>query len=484
MKNTFKTYITILLSIIIILSSTSFNAVAVGNIVARGVGVVTTKIEACRTTMEEGDKQSLRLTASHLGGTMTWSSSSPSVATVDSEGIVSAISTGITTITSRYSYNGAIYTDTITIEVFDKSNVVGIENGRNYYIMNYSGKRLMGLATASDSNLTNVNTGERTENTRYQWITEQQPDGTFQLISAYSPTGRCLDVTGNNVDIYANNGANYQKFTIERVTAKPYEGLYLIKYGEKFVAQESNYDVRLTETKTASCYWSFMAVQKGYAEFFCLNCKIDGVLTQSDEHYMYFREACDSAGYFSWSYKNNSAAAAYNCIKSRDDIFVFAGHGGAGMISFNDDDGEDSGIISATVWLGGSGERNRHISNIQANGLNHSRVVLYVGCGTGETWEKNAVARYNLVDETFEKGAHFVLGIQGTIYQSQLEGLIKYFLDGVSQGNSVANCIPSISDINDDLRIGSNNDLAFGTGNPNGFSIYTRGDASQYLAIT
>ena len=174
MKNILKTRVAILLLVVLFFNGIRFNSVAVEGIVPRGVDVVTTEIEACRTTMEEGDKQSLRLTASHLGGTMTWSSSSPSVATVDSVGVVSAISTGITTITSRYSYNGAIYTDTITIEVFDKSNVIGIENGRDYYIMNCSTKRLMGLATASDLNYTNVNTGARDANTRYQWFIEQQ----------------------------------------------------------------------------------------------------------------------------------------------------------------------------------------------------------------------------------------------------------------------------------------------------------------------
>lgn len=66
MKKIFKTYVAMLLLVVLAFNGIRFDAVAVGNIVPRGVGVVTTKIEACRTTMEEGDKQSLRLTASHL----------------------------------------------------------------------------------------------------------------------------------------------------------------------------------------------------------------------------------------------------------------------------------------------------------------------------------------------------------------------------------------------------------------------------------
>ena len=479
MKNTFKTYVTILLSLIIILNSIRFDAVAVGNIVSRGVGVVTTKIEACRTTMEEGDKQSLRLTASHLGGTMTWSSSSPSVATVDSVGVVSAISPGITTITSRYSYNGAIYTDTITIEVFDKSNVVGIENGRNYYIMNYSGKRLMGLATASDLNLTNVNTGERTENTRYQWVTEQQTDGTFQLISTYSSAGRCLDVTGSNVDIYADSGASYQKFTIERVTSEPYEGLYLIKHGEKFVAQESDYDVRLTETKTASCYWSFMAVPKQYAEFFCHEYPIGNDLFQTNLNYTYFRNVFNSLNYAtSWSYTNNTATAAYNCMTKRDDVFIFSGHGNAGMIAFYEEEngaGICTGSISSNAWIT-AGEDNKYISSIEANGLNHARAIIYFGCETGKTFNRNNLSYHNLVDETFEKGAHFVLGVEEVIYANHHNEWLEYFLDAINSGMNIVESVEYAKNTLGPITVEGVNYAKI--------PLYTRGDDSQYLAIT
>lgn len=483
MKCLFKAYIAIILSLVVTLNSIVFNAVAVDDVSPRGLNIVTTQIEAYRTTMEEGDKQSLRLTASHLGGTMTWSSSSPSVATVDSEGVISAISDGTTTITSRYSYNGAIYTDTITIDVCDKSTVVGIENGRDYYIMNCSGKRLMGLETASNANFTNVHTGARTENTRYQWRTKMNSDGTFKFVSVYSSTNRCLDVTNDNVDIYTDNNGPYLNFTIERVESGTYQGCYLIKHDSQYVAQGANYNVCVTDTLSSSCYWSFMAVEKGYAELFCLNCRIGEALYRSDEHYTYFREACDSAGYFSWSYRNNSAAAAYSCMTSRDDIFVFAGHGGAGVISFNDDDGEDYGMICVNPWYA-TGDDNRYISNIHDNGLNHARVVLYVGCDTGEDWERSNLAQYNLIDETFEKGAHFVLGIKGAIWTSQVNGLIGFFLDGVAVGKSLNDCIPSVSDINDDLRIGSSDNVVCGSGTNDALSFYVRGDGSQYLDIS
>lgn len=417
---------------------------------------------------------------------MTWSSSSPSVATVDSVGVVSAISTGITTITSIYSYNGAIYTDTITIEVFDKSNVVGIENGRNYYIMNYSGKRLMGLATASDLNLTNVNTGERTENTRYQWITEQQPDGTFQLISTYSSAGRCLDVTGSNVDIYADSGASYQKFTIERVTSEPYEGLYLIKHGEKFVAQESDYDVRLTETKTASCYWSFMAVEKGYSEFFCLEYPVEDSEApfQTSSNYSYFRNVFNNAGYFSWSYIGKEPSVAYNCMTRRDEIFIYAGHGNNGMIAFIDPNGVLKGSISVNTWVK-AGSDNQYISAVPDNGLNHARIVIYLGCNTGLPYVRNDWSEYNLVDDTFNKGAHFVLGVTAIICNNHMNNWLEYFLDELALGSNIDDSILEAKRRIGPISVDLNNN---GTLEENeiypAMPLYTVGDKLQYLDIS
>ena len=417
---------------------------------------------------------------------MTWSSSSPSVATVDSNGVVTAIADGTTTITSYYTYSGAVYTDTITIEVFNKSTVVGIENGRDYYIMNYSSKRLMGLETAANANFTNVHTGARTENSRYQWKTDMYSDGTFKFVSVYSSTNRCLDVTDGNVDIYTDNNGPYLKFTIERVTSGDYAGYYLIKHDSQYVAQESNYNVCVTDTLSPACYWSFMAVQKGYAEFFCLEYSIEGENEpfQTSRNYSYFRNVFNNSGYFSWSYIGNTPTAAYNCMTSRDEIFVYAGHGSNGMIAFIDTQGVVKGSISVNSWVY-TGDDRKYISSIQDNGLNHARMVIYLGCNTGAPYVRSSLSEYNLVDDTFDKGAHFVLGVTKIICNNHMNDWLKYFLDELATGANIENSILEANMRTGTISVDLNNNQVLESNEIyTEMPLHTIGDKLQYLDIS
>ena len=186
MKSFYKIYISVLLSAVMIFFGANLSTITSSAVpVIAALPDVVVNVTATKSNIEIGDKQTLKLQSFPTGGSTEWVSSNPSVATVDENGVVTAVSKGITNITARYSYNGSIYTDSIYISVVDKSNVLGIQNVTDYYIMNNSTGRLMGLETASDSVLTNVHTGERTESTLYQWRTHMQIDGTFQFISVY-----------------------------------------------------------------------------------------------------------------------------------------------------------------------------------------------------------------------------------------------------------------------------------------------------------
>ena len=344
----------------------------------------------------------------------------------------------------------------------------------------------MGLETASDASLTNVHTGELTENARYQWIAEMQTDERFQLISAYSATGKCLDITGSNVDIYTNNGAEYTKFTIERENSGTHEGLYLIKQGSKYVEQTSNYDVRTTEILSPSCYWSFMAVPLQYAELFGHYYPIgndDNEYFNTNRNYTYFRTVFNSYDYAtSWSYTNNTPTAAYNCMTKRDDVFVFAGHGDNGSITFFNDEGENRGCLAINSTFADDanlGADRKYISMIDYNGLSHARAIIYLGCETG-----SEVGAYNIVDKTFEKGAHFVLGIKQIVCDDDLDDWLKYFLKGIAQGKNIDETMDYVDQNVRDFDVtwkddnGQTHTTVYET-----MPIYIRGDSSQYLAI-
>lgn len=67
-------------------------------------------------TVKAGSTASLVATTSPAGETVTWSSSSESVATVE-DGVVSGVGTGSATITASMTYDGTTYTDTCKVTV-------------------------------------------------------------------------------------------------------------------------------------------------------------------------------------------------------------------------------------------------------------------------------------------------------------------------------------------------------------------------------
>lgn len=421
------------------------------------------------------------------GLTPTWTSTNTSVATVNSSGLITAKGEGSTYIrASCYdSTSGKTYTDSVYLYVYDST---GIKDNTSYYIMNYSSKRLLSLETASDSTFTNVFTRVRSTSTLSQWTTEKQADGRYQLISDYSSTGKCLDVTNSNVDIYTDTGGQYLKFTIDRVESGTYQGLYLIRYGNKYVAQDTDYNVYVTTSRSAAAYWSFMAVDQRYAELFCHDYTYtddNGNSRHFDtsENYTYFKTVFSALGYSALSYENPTSTAAYTYLWRDDDVFVFMGHGGGGRIAFYKAGNVATGRILAHSNMGFSGTSPYYISDLDDNKLALARCVLYLGCSTGVDYTNNS-GTYNLVDATFDKGAHFVLGTTETLYTSQINDWMEYFLTSVSEGKSIQEALISASD---ELGIISvpyeKSDGSEGTKSVDGLPTYFVGDKSQYLNI-
>jgi hypothetical protein len=432
-----------------------------------------------------GQTKQLACTTTPSGLSVSWSSSNTSVATVSSSGLVTGIAEGTVRITATYTDNttGTTSSGYLSLSVKDS---LGIQDDTKYYVMNYSSGRYLSLETASDSSLTNVYTRARSTSTLSQWKTEKQTDGTFQLINVYSSTGKALHKTGTNIDIYTDIGASYQMFSIYRINSGTYKGLYYIRYGSYYVAQDSDYNVFLTTTVSASDVWSFMAVETRYAEMFCH----DYTYTQGNEtkHFdtseqsSYFKTVLKGFGYPSLVYINPSSVVAYTFLK-RDDVFVFMGHGGPGRIAFYKEGNIATGRILADSNMGFSSTSPYYISDLAKNELCLSRCVLYLGCSTGVDYVQGTNT-YNLVDATFEKGAHFVLGTTETLYTYQINNWLEYFLDGLLAGNSIEEAIEAANKNFDTITVEyDKEDGTTGTKQVNEFPLYYVGDTTQYLAI-
>lgn len=452
-------------------------------------GGATISVRAVNKVMNIGETQVLSVTTSPEGISLVWSSSNTSVATVDSYGKVTAKGEGTVTITAaNYEVNATTSTGSVVLTVVDGTATLGIRNGSEYYIMNYFGSLFLAPENDSDVTGTNVRVVSRSDATTSQWRAFKLSNGKYKFQNVHSPTGKCLDVTQGNVDLYTNGSASYLQFTLERIPSGNYAGLYIIKYGDGYVAQGTDGNVEVVSTLTYRCYWSFMDSNRRFADLFSLSYPLEGSTFQTTTNNNTFTETIISKGYAGFSHINGTSSTAYNYLRNRDDIFIGIGHGDAGLLGFYDGSGNVTGVIAAdyqvTAFRAGLGTDKNYISNLNYNELNHVRAALYLGCKTGVDYTK-AGNTYNLVNDTFAKGAHFALGVTEIVFNTQLNEWLKHFIDAVKIDEDIGYCIyyanSKVGTINIPVYDSDGNQI--GTKSNYGLPITYVGDTTQCLNL-
>ena len=142
------------------------------------------------------------------------------------------------------------------------------------------------------------------------------------------------------------------------------------------------------------------------------------------------------------SYVNSTASVAFSHLVNYDEVFVFRGHGNAGLIGFRDDNGNSTGAIavnSAVCNQYDVGSDRKYIDSIATNGLASTKAVLYLGCSTGKDITIGSTT-YNLVYATYNKGANFVLGTTQTVHTRNSNAFLRGFLNEAANGGSIAEC--------------------------------------------
>lgn len=446
-------------------------------------------VSVSTTYMLVGQTKQVSCSTNPIGLNISWSSDDTSIATVNNSGLVTGVSQGMVKITATYTDGdtGATNSDYVYLYVKDS---IGIKDNTAYYVMNYISKRYLSLEHASDADFTNVNTRERSTSSLSQWKTEKQSNGTFQLVSVYSSTGKVLDFSGSNsVSIYTDLGLDYQKFAVYRINSGTYSGLYYIRHGNYYVAQDSDYNVYMTLSPSGNAVWSFMAVDTGYAGLFCHNYTYtnNGVTETFDTsgNEALFKSSFNALGYSSNSYINPSPRTAYTFLK-QNDVFVFIGHGGRGMISFRDEGDVSTGVIAVNRLVAYRyivGTDHNYVESLDHNELADERCVIYLGCNTGKDITLSGVT-YNLVDATFEKGAHFVLGATEKITDIQADNWLRYFLNAISEGNSISQAINDADTLLGWITVSYKQDNgAEGEKTVYGLPAYYLGDTIEYLDV-
>ena len=482
----YRSCVAVLLSMVMIFGGVNFGA---GAVVVRPPIISTPEIEITNTQniLTFGETMQMTYSANMSGGDVYWSiSENSNIAAISSSGLVTAKNAeGTVVVTATYEIGGMTAVD--TIQLYVRNGVIGIENNAQYYVMNASAKKLLSLTEQTDVAHSHVDIIDRSNSDISKWIVEFQLDNTVQFINVYSPTAKCLTVEYSylyiDTDTNTNTNTNAaQKFTLERVTEGDYRGLYRIKYGNYFVSLNVSGRVFLTTTETERSYWSFMAVQKGYADIFGFNQR-DGNTTRSGgsglidstAQFDNFKTTMSNSGYISEKYVDQPTSDAYTSLQTRD-IFVYVGHGYNGMLVFRPDPTEEDpeGRIVAHSNIVFTDPNTFYINEMRTNALAKARCVLYLGCNTGSDYSLGGTD-YNLVDATFEQGAHFALGFTETVVDADVDDFIEGFLLELSRLNdcTIEDCINMA---NDNVAIDTTNDQL-------GMPTYVRGDKYQYLEL-
>ena len=495
-KKFLRSCFALLLSMVLLFGGVRWDAAAIGDVSPFGPvtppSAVTFTVSAPRTVMTKGETMQMSYSATPSGGSVTWSSSNTSVATVNSSGIVTAVGIGSANITGRYIYNGTAYTDYVNISVYRN----GIDHDYEYYIMNYQSKRLMAPVDSSDQVLTNVVTAPTTNvenNTLYEWKPIKLSNNKYKLKSVMSLNGQCLTAYVTNIALfYEDSGGADAQFTLTRVTTTgDYSGLYLIglDYGETsmYVAQDGNNNVYITSSLTPNCYWSFIRASKLATHY--IGYDLEGTTFDTTTNASLFtnkmKYGSNNLGYQSSAgTPNANAQNTYTYLQSSD-IFVYVGHGLPGMIVPYNSNNTDNGIVGASSNMTQAHTNDYYISNIGS--MNSCRCVIYMGCHTGEDSDDG----YNLVDATFAQGAQFVLGTTAKISVPSMNLWIELFLTALDSGVSIKEAIEATKLENDGyiIEIPSNSARTV-DGKPtedyvevecNELPLYYIGDTVQYI---
>ena len=198
-------------------------------------------------------------------------------------------------------------------------------------------------------------------------------------------------------------------------------------------------------------------------------------------NYAYFSLAFDN-GYTVERETNKTNETIYANLSS--DVCIISSHGNRGIMWCFDKDGNDNGAIIVHQNMADSFGRNgtsfsdSYINQLASNELADTRLIFYFGCETGNDCQTISATTYNLVDETFEKGAHCVIGLEKTVEQTSAFRWMDKFLEAIFLENSINE---AVTYANRQCQNYGGIAIEGQTENDSTMPIYIVGDKYQYL---
>ena len=159
-------------------------------------------------------------------------------------------------------------------------------------------------------------------------------------------------------------------------------------------------------------------------------------------------------------------------MQDSSNIWIFRGHGNPGVIGFYNSSGVTNGHIRAGSSSAANTSASYYLSAIPTNGIASAQCVMYIGCSTGVTSD----AGYNLLNQTFDKGASFVMGTKQSVYPDDSNKFLLGFMQGIADGKNIRDSIEEgVSLVGMDADYSNFNYE---------YPVTTVGDAWQYLNFT
>ena len=353
---------------------------------------------------------------------------------------------------------GAIYMSIIFSPVQSNAynkDVPGLESGQTYYIRNSDSGRYLELELGRDAEGQNVHTGDSyiSNSPAQLWRIYRNYDGTYKIFPIATKHRRSLEREAANAQIgidLADQSNTINSFTLFRTNAGTYTiedslGRYLTENSStRNVYFDASYCLERSR-------WCFVPAHKTNAAIYYSPKNGTG-----STNILGIKNKMDGLGYRSMILDSPYAMQVFNEIYESN-ILCVINHGTDAGMSFVDD-GQDTyyyySRLYADTGVPGSYTNgvDANIRSIYINELSSARLVMYIGCLTGVNYTPSGSSiTYNLVDETYNKGAHCVIGVTDYVVLPNCNDWVNAFFSRACDGWCINDCINYACDQNSEL---------------------------------
>lgn len=345
-------------------------------------------------------------------GWFDWESSYSDVATVDSNGRITAIGKGYTIIKVTHRPTGKIYKFTVVIDQL-------VTNGF-YQIRNVDSEKYIELEGPSTSDGTYIQQGEFYTNTYAKWNFIYSGLGYYYIKSAYSNKylSVCNPITSSSLAIIqTSSSSDACKWKISVTNDGNY--IFVSKMTEKVISLPYS-----TDTNGIDLQQITYTNDNSYIDEWVISKSYDVSLIAIPESY-------DRTSFFERT-KSNLALLGYDNNVYAEQTHMnhnfMIEHMEKSKITVIRTHGSQTSIVTSNDSINVN-----KMSSFPADKLSNSELIIYGACETG----KGKVSSTNLVNATFDVGADIVIGFEEQVRSGEVNMWIGAFFDALKDGETV-----------------------------------------------